>query len=263
MCQLWKEIATTHWQRSNAGMETANLAPAESTANHRRLPRPLWIFLLTVALAVVFVGLRFGIPLYRQAVAALKIEQFGGVVTKEPMGPNWLRGIVGEQRIAALDKVTAVVLWHLDLENADFECLKWLPNLKELTIEGTQIPDAGLENLKGLAELRILSLANTSITDAGLKRLKGSAKIRELNLEGTKITDAGLEHIKSLTGLEILSLRNTQITDAGLKHFRGISNLRSIDLLYATKTTWRAISDLLRVQPQLEINGRSIRDVDL
>ena len=62
---------------------------------HRRftvqLPRPLWIGLTTVVLFGAAVGLRFGVPIYRQHVAIREIELLGGAVSTTPGGPEWQR----------------------------------------------------------------------------------------------------------------------------------------------------------------------------
>jgi len=55
-----------------------------------RLPRPLWIAMATFAVVVVTVGLRLGVPIYRQQVAVREIELLGGTVRTLPRGPEWL-----------------------------------------------------------------------------------------------------------------------------------------------------------------------------
>ena len=70
-----------------------------------RLPRPMSIFLATVLLVVVSVGLRFGIPIYRQQVAIREIEQVGGSATTVPGGPAWLRKFIGDERMKIFDQV--------------------------------------------------------------------------------------------------------------------------------------------------------------
>jgi hypothetical protein len=54
------------------------------------LPRPLWIGLVAVVLAVVATGLQFGLPIYRQQAAIREIERAGGRVHVVPRGPAWL-----------------------------------------------------------------------------------------------------------------------------------------------------------------------------
>ena len=59
-----------------------------------------------------------------------------------------------------------------DVTDSDLKYLKGLTNLKELSLEGTQVSDAGLEHLKGLTNLKELTLFYTQVTDAGVKELQ-------------------------------------------------------------------------------------------
>jgi Leucine-rich repeat (LRR) protein len=49
---------------------------------------------------------------------------------------------------------------------------------------------AGLEHLKGLTQLRELSLNGTQVTDAGLEHLKGLSELETLSLDDKRVTDA-------------------------------------------------------------------------
>src|SRR5262245_55735931 len=53
------------------------------------LPRPLWFALAMAVLVVAAVGLRFGVPAYRQREAIREIERLGGLVGTEGV-PRWL-----------------------------------------------------------------------------------------------------------------------------------------------------------------------------
>lgn len=74
------------------------------------LPRPLWIALATVVLIVVGLGLRFGLPIYRQQVAIREIERWGGSIDRKNGGPDWLRQLIGDERIEVFDRVDKVYL---------------------------------------------------------------------------------------------------------------------------------------------------------
>ncbi len=238
----------------NAGMETANPASPESTVIHRRLPRPLWIFVATVVILFTFIGLRIGLPLYRQAVVVQVIERLDGRISTKSIGPDWLRRIVGESRMNMFDPPVEVDLTGSEVTDAELECLVRLNNLESLALDGTRLTDAGLTVVGGLTRLKNLSLANTPVTDAGLIKLKGLKDLERLNLERTQVTDEGLVHLKGLTNLRRLSLEGPQFTDAGLEHLKSLSNL-SFLTLFNSQVTPHGARSLRRSLPYLATGG--------
>src|SRR4029077_10762361 len=80
------------------GMSAADpLTPAPRRVSIR-LPRPLWIGVATVVFVIVVVGLRGGVPIYRQARAINEIRKYGGsILDRRRVGPEWLRERLGEQ----------------------------------------------------------------------------------------------------------------------------------------------------------------------
>ncbi len=143
----------------------------------------------------------------------------------EPLGPAWLRKLLGEDYFA---DVTFVDL------------------------RGQEVTDAGLEHLKGLTELRYLNLSNRKVSDAGLQHLKGLSQLRVLWLDGTKVSDAGLEHLKGLTQLQELYLDNTHVSDAGLKQLMGLTQLWWLTL-YGTRVSDAGVRDLQKALPNVRI----------
>jgi hypothetical protein len=73
-----------------------------------RVPHPLWILSAAVVLVVGTVGLRVGIPIYSQQQVIRAVEDCGGSVSGESRGPEWLRNVVGAERMRGFDTVTAV-----------------------------------------------------------------------------------------------------------------------------------------------------------
>ena len=47
-----------------------------------------------------------------------------------------------------------------------------LPNLRTLSLAGTDVTDAGLAHLAGLPNLKTLYLGDTQVTDVGVAKLK-------------------------------------------------------------------------------------------
>jgi hypothetical protein len=62
-----------------------------------RLTSPLGI---ATAAVVVAVGLRIALPAYRQGMALREVKRSGGSVETLPRGPEWLRDLLGEERMS-------------------------------------------------------------------------------------------------------------------------------------------------------------------
>jgi internalin A len=184
----------------------------------------------TGVLVVVAVGLRFGVPIYRQQVAIREIQRFYGTVETRPRGPKWLRERVGDEEMKLFDDVVGVDLSIRPATDATIGHVGRFASLQDLSLGNTQVTEAGLAHLKGLTGLKLLSLSNTQVTDAGLAHLKGLTRLEHLYLENTRVSDAGLEHLKGLTRLKDLLLNGADVTDGGLVHLEGLSNLRWLSL---------------------------------
>jgi hypothetical protein len=102
----------------------------------------------------------------------------GGLPGEKPIGPTWLRNIVGDHFFAQ------VFVVHL-------EC--------------SLVTDAELHRLKSLDEPSFLDLRNTQVTDAGMESLKGLTQLQELALEDTRVTEEGVRKLRQ-------ALPNCEIT---------------------------------------------------
>ena len=92
-----------------AGFRPPNLCRLGLSGHPMKLPRPLRVLFVAIAVVVLGVGLRFGLPIYRQQRAVREIEQLGGfIVETSPLGPDWLREFIGEERLTPFDYVTGV-----------------------------------------------------------------------------------------------------------------------------------------------------------
>ncbi|MFN0053948.1 MAG: hypothetical protein ACKV0T_17355 [Planctomycetales bacterium] len=166
--------------------------PSESLRFSIHLPRPLWIFLGTVAFVVMAIAVRIGLPIYRQRVAIREFERLGGFVELQNGGPVWLRRVVGDRWMTPFQEVVHVGLG------------------------GSQVTDSNLIHLEQMPNLEWLVLTDTQISDPGLVYLQGLNKLTILDLEGTQVTNAGLEHLKELTALQWLYLCRTEVTPPGV-----------------------------------------------
>lgn len=155
----------------------------------------MWIGLPAIALIVVAVGLRVGLPIYRQHVAVQEIERLGGTADCVHVGPQWLRDRVGDERMRLFDKVVNVRLSETQATDATLRKINGLTSLRWLDLDGTQVTDSGLAHLRGIRNLKWLWLQNTRVTDAGLAHLKGLPNLELLDLDDTHVTKAGVDSL--------------------------------------------------------------------
>src|SRR5258708_823101 len=163
-----------------------------------RLPRPLWIGLAAVVLVVVAVGLRTGVPIYRQQVALREIERLGGRAYTEKGGPDWLRRLIGDERMAPFDEVYRVNLEGTEFGDGDVSKLVCLSRLRDLLVRRTQITDDGLASISRLSQLWRLDLTATRVTDVGLCRLRRLARLKRIGLAYTRVSEAGVVELEAL-----------------------------------------------------------------
>jgi hypothetical protein len=146
-------------------------APNRSAAQGWRL----WFALGTGGLLLgVMGGLVAWLPWHRQVQGIAEIDRLGGYVETMPVGPAWLRGIVGDEVMAGYDDVRA------------------------LHLAGTQLTNTGLVKLTVLTKLEYLDLSQTLVTDAGLVHLVGLTKLRHLSFLGTQVTDTAVADIRTV-----------------------------------------------------------------
>ena len=211
----------------------------------------------------------------RQKEAVDAVEKLGGHVAcgykaeeKEDMlihgvespVPQCLRSLLGD------DLFTSVLLVHLDgphVTDVDLDQIKWLTELRFLSLSETRVTDATLEHL-GLTHLRHLYLEGTQVTDAGLEYLKAATQLQYLSLDDTKVTDGGLGDLGELSELQVLSLNKTHVTDAGLEHLRGLSQLRDLSLnrTQITDVGLKYLRELKQLK-RLSLDGTEVTDAGL
>jgi hypothetical protein len=159
----------------------------------------------------------------KQKEAVEAIEKAGGVVWyhyesddssvaivgTEPTGPLWLRNLLGNDFFAEAESV--------DLGPT---CMASASGEAAIIVSVRVGTDAVIERLQFIPHVRELCLNNSDITDAGLEALTRLRQLQWLQLDDTKITDAGLEHLKRMTQLQRLDLDSTQVTDEGVKELQ-------------------------------------------
>ncbi|MBS0266894.1 MAG: hypothetical protein JSS02_33515, partial [Planctomycetes bacterium] len=199
---------------------------------------------------------------YRQLAAIEQIERsksngFKGEVKCEPIGPAWLRGQMGADRMRMFDRVTDVGCY---LESPNPELFREIGNWSDVVrlqiilgetheteffevntladfqqlqserAEQNRETETGFKHLRRLTQLKRLSFQGLSVTDRELDALENFPNLTHLSFEFTPITDATARHFSKLKKLEVLRISETLITDEGLGHISGLNQLKTLDL---------------------------------
>lgn len=139
-----------------------------------RLPHWGWILSVSIVLLVGAIVLSIWMPIYQAEQAVKKIASLGGRIVgmDKQGGPEWLRSLVGDQRMEARYRVHSVDLSRSAITNNDLAPLGALENLQTLYLNGTAVSDNGLMRWRGMKKLRALYLYDTAVTDKAVTELK-------------------------------------------------------------------------------------------
>lgn len=227
------------------------------TTTEQSHARIKWLLIALSVFVAVGAFLLVWVPYQRQVRVIEEIEAMGVPNTwikLEPVGPEWLRELVGDERMKGFDGIDAVVLLAgAPIDDAWLKRLGHLPSLQELYLSRTQISDDGLKHLTGLTKLEVLSLTGTQVTDDGLKHIAHLTNLQSLLLDGTQIIDDGVKHLAGLSSLRFLTLDRTLISDDGLKHLSGLTGLESLSLA-ATEVSDDGVRKLRQALPDCTIS---------
>jgi len=161
----------------------------------------------------------------------LEIQNFGGSVATETGGPQWLRWLVGEDR---LKKV------------------KVFERVEIVALGSKEITDVEIAHLSELTNLRFLQINHTQETDVFLLSGSPEQAVQELPLRWKLKVVEVLPRLSKLTSLRDLTLRGTGVRDADLVHLHGLTNLKSI-FFYETAVTASGREKLQKSLPKCEI----------
>lgn len=213
------------------------------------------------------------------------VKGVGGTTKMEPGGPQWLRGLVGDEPMEVFSRLIEVDLFDgqnphdpnyrrsdrisddwlarladctdlrvLNLANTSvagpgLRYVEGLKKLESLNLTLMPLADPHLVHLRGLTRLRVLYLASTQVTGEGCRYLSALTHLGNLNCHFTPVNDAGLAQIGRLTSLERLEIVHTHFTDAGAAHLRSLTHLRRLQL-GSRDATGAALANL-RALPEL------------
>src|SRR5262245_60272732 len=144
---------------------------AVSSFSYRHLP---WTLAVVMAVVMLITGWRvwqtFIRQFDRQRDVEAKVRQLGGEANTEVDEPNWLQRLLGKERLAS---VVSVTLGRPAITDADLSFLQDVPNLRRLSVGGTQVRGTALAHLHGHTRLSELDLYGSQIGDAELAHLTG------------------------------------------------------------------------------------------
>ena len=154
------------------------------------------------------------------------------------------------------DSIFSDMLWAVEeftVPQSAESCadLKWLPNLKSLTIENVAFSD--LSVLATLSDLQTLTVRNTVIANSNLSFLSKMPKLTSLTL-----SDCGISTIADMTDvstLEYLDLSNNTIRNvSALSHMTGLKHL---DLSYNALISLQDLQNLVNLE-ELDVSYNSL-----
>ncbi len=122
-------------------------------------------------------------------------------------------------RISRIEHVTSLDLsGSKALTDGGLHCLRRMPQLLHLKLNGTEITDRGVEVLRDLPNLRSIDLSWTNISDVGASQLASCELVERVNLKNTFSGDGA---IRSLTGKPNLCnfWSGSALTDLGMSLF--------------------------------------------
>ena len=156
-------------------MNGTNPSPWESGIENRsrvRLPRPLWIGLIGVALLVSSLLLRTGLRFHRRLTAIRAIESRGGAVGTVRHRSDWPRQFFACPTYKSLEVVEFVNWENGALSDADISRLLELTTLRRLNLRHAHITGARILRLKDLPRLELVLLEGSDATEAEIDELQ-------------------------------------------------------------------------------------------
>ncbi|UUO08384.1 hypothetical protein M4951_08720 [Blastopirellula sp. J2-11] len=129
----------------------------------------------------------------------------------------------------------------------DFRRLTGLPNLVDLSLVKSSLPDESCPLATQQLKIQKLNVGQTGIGNQFLSTIGDFPNLRELDLTGSKITDGGLAYLSELSQLESLTLSETNISSAAAKHFSQLQSLRELHL-HNTKLDGQAMVDIAKLK---------------
>ena len=157
------------------------------------------------------------------------LHNMGGLRVLDLTG-NPLDQVTGDL-IAAWVELRELTLDHTNIKDLTPIATGGRVALKRLSLAGTPLGDDQLALLGRLKNLELLDLTGCPITDTGLgSHLPGLAGLQALALGGTGVGDEGIGKLAKCTSLRVLRLSDTAVSSAGLMLLAGLPELSRLDI---------------------------------
>ena len=107
--------------------------------------------------------------------------------------------------------------------------IKWLEDVRQVSMRGEQVTDDWLEPLAELSELVAVDLKHTKVTEAGVAHLKGLANLQYLSVYYSPVGDEAIETLRTMKSLAEIRLFGTKVTSLGATELQRALALANID----------------------------------
>jgi hypothetical protein len=149
--------------------------PASGIRSRVRLPRPLWIGLVAVALLVGSLLATTGLRVHGQMIAIRAIESRGGAVGTVRHRTDWPRRLFAYPTYKAFEVVEFVNWENGALSDADVGWLLDLSSVRRMNLRDTNVTGAGILRLKDLPQLELVLLEGSNASEAEIDELQRAA----------------------------------------------------------------------------------------
>lgn len=189
----------------------------------RRILRPQislksLLILMTVCCVLLALWVKQIEPYRAQRSAALMFSEIAltPIQSKPAEGSAWQRWLVTTfVHPEAFVRASLAPLQKTEFAEGQFSRLAALSKLSTLLLGKSSVNDADLAALAPLKQLKLLSLTRCNISDEGFAKIGEKPQLETLLLTGTNVSDASIDQIASYENLKAVYLRWTLVTDAG------------------------------------------------
>lgn len=166
----------------------------------------LGLVIVTLCLGSVPLG-AIGYKYQRQVTLIESIESGSGTVEAVPVGPRWIRNLVGEKVMRGFDSVESVFL-NLDANGVGLNDLTIFDELRRLSVfDGNTAVSHGREwrSLRDFSSVQELKLFYADISDKDIPCLAELKNLKALTLHSTGISEGGAAVLRRrLSGCKVV-----------------------------------------------------------
>ncbi|PQO28705.1 hypothetical protein [Blastopirellula marina] len=241
--------------------------------------RGLFIFLLILSLPLGWLG-RHIIRSRQETAFAASVSQAGGEVrfdynaagpafpADQPKGPWLLRQAFGqnlfsyvcsadlsrvknpnafETSLGQMATMDTLSLPAGPLSDELIESIARLPNLSELTLNGSSITPTQMRRLATDNSILALNLSGAAAADGVLKQLHHFRHLPNVTITAGATTDQGLKALSQVDSIFTLEIRGMPaVTNSGFRYLTRLPNLRALQIS-GTQITEDCVSDLAQM----------------